>query len=108
MHVFISFKTKRYQKAISYLESRRVSNIRLVEFDCNSKETIVEADVPVIENLGVGYLVKHQYGSVDQSSERMSSTGICVESSLKNQYLLPSPPVAQSKRHIEFPSSETL
>lgn len=108
MHVFISFKTKRYQEAISYLESRRVSNIRLVEFDYNSKETMVEADVPAIENLGVGYQMKHQYGSVDQSSERMSLTGIGVESSVKNQYRLPSAPVAQSNRHIEFPSSETL
>lgn len=90
MHVFISFKTKRYQEAISYLESRRVSNIRLVEFDYNSKETMVEADVPAIENLGVGYQMKSQYGSTIQLTDRISLTGMTVESSLKNQYRFPS------------------
>lgn len=90
MHVFISFKTKRYQEAISYLESRRVSNIRLVEFDYNSKETMIEADVPAMENLGVGYQVMSQYGSTTQLTDRISLTGMTVESSLKNQYRLPS------------------
>lgn len=90
MHVFISFKTERYQEAISYLESRRVSNIRLVEFDYNSKETMVEADVPAIENLGAGYQMKGQYGSTTQLTDRISLTGMTVESSLKNQYRFPS------------------
>lgn len=46
MHAFISFKTKNFKDAISYLESKQISNIRLVEHNLNSMETMIEADVP--------------------------------------------------------------
>ena len=46
MHAFISFKTKNFKDAISYLESKQISNIRLVEHNPNSMETMIEADVP--------------------------------------------------------------
>ena len=46
-HLFISFKHTNYQDAIAYLHKKHVGNIRLVNFDVNSQETIIEADVPL-------------------------------------------------------------
>ena len=46
MHAFISFKTKNFKNAISYLGSKQISNIRLVEHNLNSMQTMIEADVP--------------------------------------------------------------
>ena len=90
MHVFISFKTKNFKDAISYLESKKISNIRLVEHNLNSMETMIEADVPNGVDLSAGYMMQCQYGSTTQLSDRISLTGMTVESSVRNQYRFPS------------------
>ena len=86
MHVFISFKTKHFNDAIPYLECKQVTNIRLVEHDLNSMETMIEADVPNGAGLSAEYMMQGQYGSTTQLSDRISLTGMTVESSLRNQY----------------------
>ena len=90
MHAFISFKTKNFKNAISYLESKQISNIRLVEHNLNSMETMIEADVPNEVGLSAEYMMQSQYGSTTQLSDRISLTGMTVESSLRNQYRFPS------------------
>ena len=90
MHAFISFKTKNFKDAISYLESKQISNIRLVEHNLNSMETMIEADVPNEVGLSAEYMMQSQYGSTTQLSDRISLTGMTVESSLRNQYRFPS------------------
>ena len=90
MHAFISFKTKNFKNAISYLESKQISNIRLVEHNLNSMETMIEADVPNGVGLSSEYMMQSQCGSTTQLSDRISLTGMTVESSLRNQYRFPS------------------
>ena len=90
MHAFISFKTKNFKDAISYLESKQISNIRLVEHNLNSMETMIEADVPNGVGLSSEYMMQCQYGSTIQLSDRISLTGMTVESSVRNQYRFPS------------------
>ena len=90
MHAFISFKTKNFKDAISYLESKQISNIRLVEHNLNSMETMIEADVPNGVGLSSEYMMQSQNGSTTQLSDRISLTPMTVESSLRNQYRFPS------------------
>ena len=90
MHAFISFKTKNFKDAISYLESKQISNIRLVEHNLNSMETMIEADVPNGVGLSAEYMMQSQYGSTTQLSDRISLTPMTVESSVRNQYRFPS------------------